>query len=123
MFDVDYHYDRSGILKVHAKARHTGAVILDEELDCFGPDGTPIAQGLDRELERLLRRMIEPAVIWRGMREGVMAAAAEEAAYWTGEHADLSPRAPYVPVRLVEAERRHACPCPSDAHEISTRGP
>lgn len=62
VFDVDYHYDRSGILKVHAKARHTGAVILDEELDCFGPDGTPIAQGLDRELERLLRRMIEPAV-------------------------------------------------------------
>ncbi|KUO05836.1 Hsp70 family protein [Streptomyces caeruleatus] len=62
VFDVDYHYDRSGILKVHAKARHTGAVILDEELDCFGPDGTPIAQGLDRELERLLRRVTEPAV-------------------------------------------------------------
>jgi len=62
VFDVDYHYDRSGILKVHAKARHTGAVILDEELDCFGPDGTPIAQGLDRELQRLLRRIDEPAV-------------------------------------------------------------
>jgi molecular chaperone DnaK (HSP70) len=62
VFDVDYHYDRSGILKVHVKARHTGAVILDEELDCFGPDGTPIAQGLDRELERLLRRVTERAV-------------------------------------------------------------
>lgn len=62
VFDVDYHYDRNGILKVHAKARHTGAVILDEELDCFGPDGTPIARGLDRELERLLRRVSEPAV-------------------------------------------------------------
>lgn len=60
VFDVDYHYDRSGILKVHAKARHTGTDILDEELDCFGPDGTPIAQGLDRELERLLRRIHEP---------------------------------------------------------------
>ncbi|MFF3499311.1 Hsp70 family protein [Streptomyces sp. NPDC003247] len=62
VFDVDYHYDRSGILKVHAKTRHTGAVILSEEVDCFGPDGTPIAQGLDRELERLLTRMVEPAV-------------------------------------------------------------
>ncbi|GAA1425447.1 molecular chaperone DnaK [Streptomyces thermospinosisporus] len=61
VFDVDYHYDRNGILKVHAKARHTGVVILDEELDCFGPDGTPIAQGIDRELERLLRRIDEPA--------------------------------------------------------------
>lgn len=61
VFDVDYHYDRSGILKVHATARHTGTVILDEELDCFGPDGTPIAQGIDRELERLLRRVDEPA--------------------------------------------------------------
>jgi len=63
VFDIAYHYDRSGILKVHAKTRHTGAVILDEELDCFGPDGTPIAQGLDRELQRLLRRIDEPAVI------------------------------------------------------------
>jgi hypothetical protein len=62
VFDVDYHYDRSGILKVHAKARHSGTVILDEELDCFGPAGTPIAQGLDRELERLLKRIEEPAV-------------------------------------------------------------
>ncbi|MFF1357378.1 Hsp70 family protein [Streptomyces sp. NPDC058297] len=62
LFDVDYHYDRSGILKVTAKAKHTGVVILDEELDCFGPDGTPIAQGLDRELQRLLRRIDEPAV-------------------------------------------------------------
>ncbi|MFJ6539574.1 Hsp70 family protein [Streptomyces sp. NPDC091385] len=61
VFDVDYHYDRNGILKVHAKSRHAGTVILDEELDCFGPDGTPIAQGLDRELERLLRRISEPA--------------------------------------------------------------
>ncbi|WP_246554138.1 Hsp70 family protein [Streptomyces paradoxus] len=61
VFDVDYHYDRSGILKVHATARHTGTVMLDEELDCFGPDGTPIAQGADRELERLLRRIDEPA--------------------------------------------------------------
>ncbi|MFE7615582.1 Hsp70 family protein [Streptomyces sp. NPDC057496] len=62
IFDVDYHYDRSGILKVHAKVRSTGAVILDKELDCFGPDGTPIAEGLDRELGRLLRRIDEPAV-------------------------------------------------------------
>ncbi|WP_225077827.1 Hsp70 family protein [Streptomyces sp. CoT10] len=62
VFDVDYHYDRSGILKVHAKSRHTGTVILDEELDCFGPDGTPIAHGLDRELARLLRRIEEPVV-------------------------------------------------------------
>ncbi|MER6348042.1 Hsp70 family protein [Streptomyces sp. NPDC001595] len=62
VFDVDYHYDRSGILKIHAKARHSDTVILDEELDCFGPDGTPIAHGLDRELERLLRRIDEPAV-------------------------------------------------------------
>ncbi|MFH8757961.1 Hsp70 family protein [Streptomyces atroolivaceus] len=60
VFDVDYHYDRSGILKVHAKTRHSGTVILDEELDCFGPDGTPIAQGLDRELARLLKRIDEP---------------------------------------------------------------
>ncbi|MEU6243913.1 Hsp70 family protein [Streptomyces sp. NPDC047024] len=63
VFDVDYHYDRNGILKVHAKSRHVGTVILDEELDCFGPDGTPIAQGLDRELERLLRRITEPAAM------------------------------------------------------------
>ncbi|MFK0157363.1 Hsp70 family protein [Streptomyces sp. NPDC090493] len=62
VFDVDYHYDRSGILKVHAKARHSDTVILDEELDCFGPDGTPIARGLERELERLLGRIYEPAV-------------------------------------------------------------
>ncbi|MYX01695.1 MULTISPECIES: Hsp70 family protein [unclassified Streptomyces] len=62
VFDVDYHYDRSGILKVHARARNSGTVILNEELDCFGPDGTPIARGLDHELERLLRRMDEPLV-------------------------------------------------------------
>ncbi|MFJ3304101.1 Hsp70 family protein [Streptomyces sp. NPDC086549] len=79
VFDVDYHYDRSGILKIHAKSRHAGTVILDEELDCFGPDGTPIAQGLGRELERLLRRIEEPAVpppsrrphlTWRRRRSG-----------------------------------------------------
>ncbi|MET8806407.1 Hsp70 family protein [Streptomyces sp. NPDC004546] len=62
VFDVDYHYDRSGILKIHAKSRRSSTVILNEELDCFGPDGTPIAHGLDRELERLLRRVEEPAV-------------------------------------------------------------
>ncbi|MDH6227845.1 Hsp70 family protein [Streptomyces sp. MJP52] len=61
VFDVDYRYDRDGILKVRVVSRSTGAEILDEELDCFGPDGTPIAQGLDRELERLLRRIDEPA--------------------------------------------------------------
>ncbi|MFI8352190.1 Hsp70 family protein [Streptomyces cyaneofuscatus] len=66
VFDVDYHYDRSGILKVHASARNSGSVILDEELDCFGPDGTPIARGLDRELERLLRRISEPII--KGVR-------------------------------------------------------
>jgi molecular chaperone DnaK (HSP70) len=60
-FDVDYRYDRSGILKVRATVRSTGTVMLDEELDCFGPDGTPIAEGLDRELQRLLRRIDEPA--------------------------------------------------------------
>ncbi|WP_326702576.1 Hsp70 family protein [Streptomyces cyaneofuscatus] len=72
VFDVDYHYDRSGILKVHARARNSGTVILDEELDCFGPDGTPIARGLDRELERLLRRISEP------ITEGVRPASEKE---------------------------------------------
>ncbi|MFF3947150.1 Hsp70 family protein [Streptomyces sp. NPDC001902] len=61
LFDVDYRYDRNGILKVRAVLRHGGREILNEELDCFGPDGTPIEQGLDRELERLLRRITEPA--------------------------------------------------------------
>ncbi|MGW4648487.1 Hsp70 family protein [Kitasatospora sp. NPDC004289] len=60
VFDVDYRYDRDGILKVSAIARHSGQKIFDSELDCFGPDGTPIAQGLDRELERLQRRVTEP---------------------------------------------------------------
>ncbi|WP_405731164.1 Hsp70 family protein [Streptomyces sp. NBC_01537] len=61
LFDVDYRYDRNGILKVRVVLRHGGREILNEELDCFGPDGTPIERGLDRELERLLRRVTEPA--------------------------------------------------------------
>ncbi|MFI2036120.1 Hsp70 family protein [Streptomyces bottropensis] len=61
LFDVDYRYDRNGILKVRAVHRHGGREILNEEIDCFGPDGTPIVDGLDRELERLLRRITEPA--------------------------------------------------------------
>ncbi|GAA4991229.1 hypothetical protein GCM10023205_73930 [Yinghuangia aomiensis] len=60
-FDVDYRYDRSGILKVRATLRNNGAVVLDKELDCFGPDGTPLAHGLDRDMAKLLSRIIEPA--------------------------------------------------------------
>ncbi|MFF2774563.1 Hsp70 family protein [Streptomyces sp. NPDC058052] len=75
-FDVDYHYDRSGILKVRAKLRYSGTIILDQELDCFGPDGTPLAQGLDRELQRLLRRIEEPAPAARQSEEAAVTASA-----------------------------------------------
>ncbi|MEU9859519.1 Hsp70 family protein [Streptomyces sp. NPDC047971] len=77
LFDVDYRYDRDGILKVRAVLRHGGREILNEELDCFGPDGTPIEQGLDRELERLLRRITEPAPNSNARKTGSSRADAE----------------------------------------------
>lgn len=59
--DVDYHYDKSGILKVKAIPRSTGVPVFDGELDCFGAGGGALVEGMETELARLLSRMTDPA--------------------------------------------------------------
>jgi hypothetical protein len=100
-FDVDYRYDRSGILKVRATVRSTGIVMLDEELDCFGPDGTPIAEGLDRELQRLLRRMAEPAAR-SGPPETVSSSITKESAQASAAEASKSEETERPKVVIVD---------------------
>jgi molecular chaperone DnaK (HSP70) len=51
---IHFRYDISGILHVRVTHERTGQVLIENEIDSFGKDGTPLQQGLDSELERLL---------------------------------------------------------------------
>ncbi|MGK5497918.1 Hsp70 family protein [Streptomyces sp. URMC 125] len=57
---ISFRYDRNGILKVKAVHEKSGTVLQEEEIDSFGPDGTPLQEGLDRELARLISHINEP---------------------------------------------------------------
>jgi molecular chaperone DnaK (HSP70) len=51
---IHFRYDISGILHVRVTHERTGQVLRENVIDSFGEDGTPLQQGLDSELERLL---------------------------------------------------------------------
>lgn len=57
---IHFRYDISGILQVKVTHQRTGRVLMEKEIDSFGDDGTPLQQGLDRELERLLSHIQVP---------------------------------------------------------------
>jgi molecular chaperone DnaK (HSP70) len=57
---VYFRYDISGILQVKVTHQRTGQVLMEKEIDSFGEDGTPLQQGLDRELDRLLHHVTAP---------------------------------------------------------------
>ncbi|MEU9867400.1 Hsp70 family protein [Actinomadura sp. NPDC048021] len=57
---VYFRYDISGILQVRVTHQRTGQVLMEKEIDSFGEDGTPLQQGLDRELDRLLHHVTAP---------------------------------------------------------------
>jgi molecular chaperone DnaK (HSP70) len=57
---IYFRYDVSGILHVKITHQLTDQVLMEKEIDSFGEDGTPLQQGLDRELERLLNHIQIP---------------------------------------------------------------
>lgn len=58
--EVKFRYNESGILHFTATHVATGVVLSEREIDSFGPDGTPLQQGLEEELTRLLAHTIRP---------------------------------------------------------------
>ncbi|WP_328982418.1 Hsp70 family protein [Streptomyces mirabilis] len=59
---VDFRYDHSGILRVKVTHEVTKRVLMEQEIDSFGKDGTPLQQGLEGELARLLAHAEVPFV-------------------------------------------------------------
>ncbi|QFY12974.1 Hsp70 family protein [Nonomuraea phyllanthi] len=57
---IQFRYDHSGILQVKVLHEHTKRVLMEQEIDSFGEDGTRLQQGLDRELRRLLAHVEVP---------------------------------------------------------------
>lgn len=57
---IHFRYDTSGILQVKVTHQRTRQVLVEKEIDSFGEDGTPLQQGLDLELERLLSHIQVP---------------------------------------------------------------
>lgn len=51
---IDFRYDHSGILRVKVVHEVTKRLLMEAEIDSFGKDGTPLQQGLEGELHRLL---------------------------------------------------------------------
>ncbi|MFC7812978.1 Hsp70 family protein [Streptomyces olivaceus] len=58
--EIKFRYNESGILRFTATHAETGVVLEEREIDSFGPDGTPLQQGLDDELTRLLAHTVRP---------------------------------------------------------------
>lgn len=59
---VEFTYDHSGILRVKVVHETSKQVLMEQELDSFGKDGTPLQQGLEAELVRLLAHAEVPFV-------------------------------------------------------------
>ncbi|MFD8020805.1 Hsp70 family protein [Streptomyces lavendulae] len=58
--EVRFRYNESGILRFTATHAATGEVLAEREIDSFGPDGTPLQDGLQEELTRLLAHTVRP---------------------------------------------------------------
>ncbi|MGW4436063.1 Hsp70 family protein [Streptomyces sp. NPDC004596] len=59
---VHFTYDHSGILRVKVVHEASKQVLMEQEIDSFGKDGTPLQQGLEGELARLVAHMDVPFV-------------------------------------------------------------
>ncbi|MFB6889313.1 Hsp70 family protein [Kitasatospora sp. NPDC056327] len=57
---IRFRYNESGILRFTATHAITGKVLAEREVDSFGPDGTPLKEGLEDELTRLLAHTVRP---------------------------------------------------------------
>ncbi|MFE2234137.1 Hsp70 family protein [Streptomyces sp. NPDC059442] len=59
---VRFLYDHSGILAVKVTHEETQRLLFSGEIDSFGKDGTPLQEGLQGELVRLLSHMDVPLI-------------------------------------------------------------
>ena len=84
---IYFRYDISGILQVKVTHERTGQVLMEKEIDSFGADGTPLQEGLDRELERLLSHIDIP---FPQSSESAEESCVEDAAEPVGEPSPLS---------------------------------
>ena len=57
---IKFRYDLNGILKVVARLASNDELLLEQEIDSFGPHGNPVSAGLERDFKRLLERIITP---------------------------------------------------------------
>ncbi|MER5352068.1 Hsp70 family protein [Kitasatospora sp. NPDC002551] len=57
---VRFRYNESGILRFTATHAISGVLLAEREIDSFGPDGTPLQDGLADELTRLLAHTSRP---------------------------------------------------------------
>ncbi|MFE7558648.1 Hsp70 family protein [Kitasatospora sp. NPDC057500] len=57
---IRFRYNESGILRFTATHAITGVLLAEREIDSFGPDGTPLQEGLADELTRLLGHISRP---------------------------------------------------------------
>ncbi|MFD8290115.1 Hsp70 family protein [Streptomyces lavendulae] len=58
--EVRFRYNESGILRFTATHAATGELLAEREIDSFGPDGTPLQDGLQEQLTRLLAHTVRP---------------------------------------------------------------
>ncbi|WP_329316354.1 Hsp70 family protein [Streptomyces sp. NBC_01262] len=58
--EVRFRYNESGILRFTATHADTGQLLAEREIDSFGPDGTPLQDGLSEQLTRLLAHTVRP---------------------------------------------------------------
>ncbi|MGW2437541.1 Hsp70 family protein [Streptomyces goshikiensis] len=58
--EVRFRYNESGILRFTANHAATGKMLAEREIDSFGPDGTPLQDGLQEQLTRLLAHTVRP---------------------------------------------------------------
>lgn len=57
---IKFRYDLNGILKIVARLASNDELLLEQEIDSFGPYGNPVSAGLERDFKRLLERIITP---------------------------------------------------------------
>jgi molecular chaperone DnaK (HSP70) len=58
--EIRFRYNESGILRFTARHAVTGATLSEREIDSFGPDGTPLQEGVEDGLTRLLAHTVRP---------------------------------------------------------------
>ncbi|MFH9550055.1 Hsp70 family protein [Streptomyces sp. NPDC017435] len=86
---IDFRYDHSGILRVKVTHEASKRVLMEKEIDSFGKDGTPLQQGLDGELMRLLAHTEVP-FLGDVSREAAQVGGALQAAAPTAEGTRVS---------------------------------